>query len=74
MESPQPACPGTSGPRRNADEIPAGRVMLQVGEDVEGGSSTRRTWGQQYIGNRGRAGDTERGAEVNVCKVPHFET
>ena len=36
-------CPG-----ENADEIPAGKVMLQDGEYVEGGSSTRRTWGQQY--------------------------
>jgi hypothetical protein len=58
----------------NAVEIPAGRMMLQVGEDVVGGSSTRRTWGPQYIGDRGRAGDTERGAEVIVCKVPHCES
>jgi hypothetical protein len=48
----------------NADKIPAGRVMLQVGEDVEGGSSARRTWGQQHIGNRGRAGDTERRSDI----------
>ena len=61
------------GPGENADEIPVGRVMLQVGEYVEGGSSTRRTWGQKYCGNRGRAGDTERGAEVIVCRVPHVE-
>ena len=36
------------GPGENADEIPAGRVMLQVGEYVEERSSTGRTWGQQY--------------------------
>ena len=57
----------------NADETPAGRVMLQVGEDVEGGSSARRTWGQQHIGTRGRGGDTERGGEVIVRRVPHCD-
>ena len=43
--------------------------MLQVGEDVEGGSSTRRTWGQQYMGNRGRAGDTERGGRGHRMQI-----
>ena len=35
-------------PGENADEILAGRVMVRVDEYVQGGSSTRRTWGQQY--------------------------
>ena len=62
-------CPG----EKTHTRFQRAKVMMQVGEYVDGESSTLRTWGPQHLRNRGRAGDTERGTEVIVCRVPHVE-